>query len=86
MISGMSLDENGIPVYAHREIPRGKRLLLAVEGEHGSELTLELLEHLGAVLLASPRMPLVPGSIQFDCLVAPPERGGAHFEVLQITV
>lgn len=65
--------------------PVGNRLLLGVEGPHGSDYAQRALDGLLAWIMAYPGMPLLPGSLKETCLMAPPEVGGGHFQAIFIT-
>lgn len=63
--------------------PPGLRLLIGVEADHDDELAQDFLEGLFAWVQSYHHAPLLSKDIRHDCMVAPPERGGKHWEVIR---
>ena len=66
--------------------PRGAVIMVGVMAPHDSAEADKALMSLIGTIAARRDMPLVLASVGFDCLVSPPERGSAHFEVAWLQV
>lgn len=57
--------------------------MIGIEGAHDDELAMDYLEDIFAWLQQYPHAPLLVRNLQHDCMVAPPERGGQHWEIIR---
>lgn len=60
----------------------GRKLMLGIEADHDDERAITFLEELYAWLNTHPMAPLLAKRIVYDCMMAPPERGGHHWEII----